>query len=212
MAGKETTTKVMDLPEWLKRFTEVTDPKTEIGRRIYAFIHRELRRFGLTDSVSANAVLSEVFIRGHTQIQRPEYTIHNLESWIISVSHRYIRELSRQKKRFSSFDQFETLQYSSEAEDDSEYRHEDIQFLQAALAEIAPLERRLLELKIIAGKSWEDIRSILLQEGYEDKTTVAWRKMKERSLISLRREFHRIRSSKQASELSQQANLHVSKK
>ena len=48
-------------------------------------------------------------------------------------------------------------------------------------------DHRLLNLKIVEGLSWSEIRVVLRQEGYGDHDEVKLRKRKERALIRLRK-------------------------
>jgi DNA-directed RNA polymerase specialized sigma24 family protein len=184
--------------EWSITFREVTNPKTPTGIAIYAFTRRELKRFDLIGSVSEVEILSEVFTRAHDKILEDSYKITHPASWIKSAAKRCIQEVSREKKRSISWNELDSLPSLANEEDSDVYRYDESLILQEVLAQLTPEELLSLELKVVQGKKWQDIRSIRREKGYEDKEEGALRKQKERSLKTLRNEFERIKSGNQA--------------
>jgi hypothetical protein len=55
------------------------------------------------------------------------------------------------------------------------------------------MDQRLLNLKIVEGRAWSEIRVILREEGYGDYKEFNLRKRKERALIRLRKKYHALK-------------------
>jgi DNA-directed RNA polymerase specialized sigma24 family protein len=183
--------------DWPNIFIELTNPKTSTGRIIYSVIYRELHRFNLDRDLSANEILNEIFIRGHTKIQKG-YIILNPEAWIKGVAYLYIREVSRKSKRLTSYDNFDSFHCPNSHSEDDIYRIDDIATLQQAMSLLSPLEQRILHEKIVEGRSWSEIREMIPDTDYAGKTDAAWRKLKERAISNLRKNFHEIQEQQSA--------------
>lgn len=169
-------------------FLEVTNPSCSTGRLVFSFIRRELMRFHLENYYNENYIISEVYLRARNQFEKG-INISNTSSWIKAVAYRIIRELSRADSRSISWDNSkEIVQITEELEDWQDH----FDALRQAINRLSPIDSHLLNLKIVEGKSWSEIRDIMRANGYGDVTEATWRKRKERALSLLRKHYHHI--------------------
>jgi DNA-directed RNA polymerase specialized sigma24 family protein len=171
-------------------FLELQNPNGSSGRLMYAFIRRTLQQFHLQSNYREACILNEAYLRGLRQIRRGQL-IHNAPAWLRSTSYNIIRELKRdQQKAVSLQDQMLEMQPAPVASDDLE---DDLATLRLAFQLLSKSDQKLLNLKIVDGYSWGEIRAILDQQGYGDHDEAKLRKRKERALIRLRKKFHALK-------------------
>jgi DNA-directed RNA polymerase specialized sigma24 family protein len=178
----------MRIAAFRSSYIEITDPKTSTGRIIYGFVRRDLRRFRM--DYPENFVLNEVFLRANRVISQGD-TISNLSGWIKGASFRVILEMNRKRGVVTSLD---SLDIEIKAPEDVEIEDFDkeITALKQAILQLPAMDGRLLHLKVVEGRSWAEISSILRVEGYGNVSEAAWRKRKERALTRLRKLYHQI--------------------
>lgn len=173
----------------LEEAKELLNCNSSSGRLLYAFVRRNLRVFHLNDYFSEAAILNEALIRAVTVI-RKGVTIRDLAAWLRTTSYNIIREKSRFQKKFVSLEAHPSL--GEQLEIEAEEIEEDFRFIQAAFELLEPKDQRLLTLKVIEGKSWQEIYQILAAEGQSNCSIAALRKQKERALIRLRKNLHKL--------------------
>jgi DNA-directed RNA polymerase specialized sigma24 family protein len=175
-------------------FLELQNPNGSSGRLMYAFVRRTLRQFCLQHNYREAYILNEAYLRGLRQIQRGQL-IRNSPAWLRKTSYNIIRELKRdQQKAVALQDQMLEMQStpvsSNVSADDLE---DDLATLRLAFQLLSKSDQKLLNLKIVEGHSWNEIRAILAQQGYGDHDETKLRKRKERALIRLRKKFHALK-------------------
>lgn len=176
--------------QFLTDFAELLNPNSSSGRLMFAFTRRTLRAFSLECSYREAYVLNEAFLRGLRQI-REGYIILNPQAWLRSTSYNIIRELKREQQKLVPFQDY--MLEGKELDVPSADLEDDLATLRLALQMLDPSDQRLLNLKIVEGLSWKQIRDVLRQEGFGDHDEAKLRKRKERALIRLRKKFHALK-------------------
>lgn len=173
----------------LEEAQELLNQNSSSGRLLYAFVRRNLHVFHLNDYFSEAAILNEALIRA-VLATRKGTIIRELTAWLRSACYNIIREKSRFRQKFVSLeaqiDLVEQVEFQPEAIE------EDFRYIQAAFEMLEPRDQRLLTLKIIEGRSWEEIHAILKDEEQCNCSIAALRKQKERALVRLRKKFHAL--------------------
>jgi hypothetical protein len=170
---------------WEIEFLSLTDPKMPSGKSIYAYIRQQLTFFHLAEYYTENYVLNEVYLRGISKVNK----INNLRPWIKGTARLFIKELARKDSKLVFLDE----ENISEAPQEEEINwQEHIVALHKALKQINPIDEKLLNLKIVEGKSWSEIRIFMRIEGHGDELEATWRKRKERALLKLRKIYHKL--------------------
>jgi DNA-directed RNA polymerase specialized sigma24 family protein len=131
-----------------------------------------------------------VFLRASKLISEGGVII-NLSPWIKRTSYYVIRELGRKHNIVASLDGLD-LEIRAHEEVEIEDFTKEINALKQALSLIPSIDERLLNLKVVEGKSWAEIASIMRIEGHGDAPEATWRKRKERALTRLRKTYHQI--------------------
>lgn len=170
-------------------FLELQNPKTSSGRLLFVFVRRELRNFHIEKLYREAYILNEAYIRGVQQIATGT-VILNVSAWLRAVCYRIIRELHREYKKSSSLDKDVPEDYPAISPVDLE---DDLATLRIAFQTLPPFDQRLLTLKIVGERSFQEIREILRVEGFGDFSQATLRKRKERSLARLRKKYHAIK-------------------
>jgi RNA polymerase sigma factor (sigma-70 family) len=173
----------------LEEARELLNHNSSSGRLIYAFVRRNLHVFHLNDYFSEAAILNEALIRA-VEATRKGTIIRELPAWLRSASYNIIREKSRFRQKFVSLESQPSLLEQVELE--PEDIEDDLRYIQAAFGMLEPKDRRLLTLKVVEGRSWQEIYQILKEEGQRDCSIATLRKQKERALVRLRKQFHAL--------------------
>lgn len=176
--------------EFIVASAELLDRDSSSGRLLMAFIARTLRQFHLEQSYSLSYVFNESFIRGLQKIAAGE-SIRNPSAWLRSTAYRIIQELSRDQNKSVPFeDQMLEGDVSLPALSDLQ---DDLRTIRLALQLLDPDDQKLLTLKIVEKRTWQEIQAILRAEGSSDCSEAVLRKRKERALIRLRKKFHALK-------------------
>lgn len=180
--------------EWNRfslKFLELLDSESSSGRLLFVFVRTRLRQFHLEKSYQEAFILNEVYIRAREKIQQGE-VIRLPSAWIRQTAYNCIRELSREQRRSVEF-QEDYLQEPTFKPLEPEGLTQDLAIMGKALDGLESLDRTLLELKVVEGLSWKEIRALLFKDGYGDYSEDALRKRKERALRNLRNIYHSLK-------------------
>lgn len=173
------------------------DPEGPSGRSMFAFIRRSLRQFHLETRWSEACILNETYLRAYALIVEKRKPIQVPLAWIRVTAYNVIMELSRDQRKLISIEENMLADWSrgvsatSHFDANSSLTH-DLDVLRKAFQNLESEEQRLLNLKIIEGLSWREIRNYLALEGKEC-TEAALRKQKERALRKLRSIYHSLK-------------------
>lgn len=173
----------------LEEAQELLNHNSSSGRLLYAFVRRNLRVFHLNDYFSEAAILNEALIRA-VLVTRKGTVIRELPPWLRSTSYNIIREKNRFRQRFVSLEA--QIDLVEEVGFQPEEIEEDLRYIQAAFEMLEPKDQRLLTLKVVEGRSWQEIHAIFKSEGRCNCSIAALRKQKERALVRLRKKFHAL--------------------
>ncbi|HEY9659268.1 MAG TPA: hypothetical protein V6C65_12500, partial [Allocoleopsis sp.] len=159
-----------------------------LGRSLYAFVRRELRKFKLAGDYTEAYILNGAYIRGIEHIAKGRL-IWCPRAWIRKTAYNIIRESMRQQRVFAPF---EEERYADQLPDvDPETLKEKLVMLRMAFQTLDPATQCLLSLRV-QGHSWTKVRERFCQEGYGDHAEATLRKRYERAIIKLRKRFHAI--------------------
>jgi DNA-directed RNA polymerase specialized sigma24 family protein len=180
-----------ELCKFEKDFLELQNPRSSTGRLMYVFVRRSLQVFRLSANYREAFVLNEAYIRA-TKLINEGGAIHNVQAWVRSTTYNIIRELSRERQKSEPLEEhiIATVEQPSVLLEELE---DDLETVRIAFGCLDPKDQRLLNLKIVEGLSWREIREVLRLEGWRDLTEEALRKRKERALIRLRKKFHALK-------------------
>lgn len=156
-------------------------PKNAIGLELFAFIRQRLRQFHLETLYTDASVLNEVYVRACEHFRKGK-SIHNPLAWTRSTAYNVIRERSREQRKFVPLT-CEPIAPPPNLDNETE----PLRCIAEAMQQLPSNDRRILIMKIVEGRSWEQIRETLLLEGGEVPSKAALRKQKQRLLERLRR-------------------------
>lgn len=158
------------------------------GHPIWSFIYRKSKQLRL-EEIEAHEVLNEIWLRGSKAIKAGTI-INNPEAWIRKVSYyilvQEVRRLQAEKRASVSFDSIESrflVEPGSSENDQTEARY---LLLRQAIHDLKQEDQKIITLRYFRGLSWEEIRKILISEGFEVKSDAALRKRKQRAIERLR--------------------------
>jgi DNA-directed RNA polymerase specialized sigma24 family protein len=170
-------------------FLELQDSRSSSGRVMYVFVRSRLRSFGLANAYKEAYILNEAYIRGTRLIDQGN-VIHNPTAWLRQTAYNIIRELRRDQKKLAPL---EETSLPEVADTVSEQLEDDLNTLRMAFQMLTAKDQTLLNLKIVDGLSWRQVRETLKASGYGDCAEAVLRKRKERALTRLRKKFHALK-------------------
>jgi DNA-directed RNA polymerase specialized sigma24 family protein len=177
--------------DFLTDFLELQNPSSSSGRLMYAFLRRTLRAFHLEKNYREAYILHEALLRGLNQIKKGQL-IYNSSGWLRSTAYNIIRELKRDQQKTVSLEDHHPTEVEHPAVSSKDLE-DDLETISLAFQLLTPMDQRLLNLKIVEGRAWSEIRVILREEGYGDYKEFNLRKRKERALIRLRKKYHALK-------------------
>lgn len=180
------------LRQFNTEFPELLDSRSSSGRLLYVFVRRTLQAFHLSGTYKEAFVLNETYLRGISQIHKGE-VIKNLPAWVRKTAYNVVRELKRDQQKAVPFEEHQHVLEADQSSISSEDLEDDLATLRMAFQLLDPQDQKLLNLKVVEGLSWREIREILYREGRGDHTESVLRKRKERALLRLRKKYHAIK-------------------
>lgn len=170
-------------------FKELLNSKSPTGLSLFTSVKQTLVQFHLIGLYSEACIINEAYLRAIKLIEKGE-TIRSPLAWSRRTAYNHIRELSRAQSKLKPFDenQSEVEQVSIT---DAEIE-EDFTVIQKAFQMLSAEHQEILNLYVIKGLSWQEVRNHLAQRG-ENRTETTLRKVKERALKKLRKNYHSLK-------------------
>ena len=150
------------------------------------FFYLRLKQYNLLGRYQPDDVLAEAIIRLHSAVASGKF-IFNLKSWLQRTGFNYIREISRDQKKYNSVDT-SFLEYTLSAENICQIaleQEESYSTVHRVLQKLDTKDRKLLEMRFFEGLSWEEIQARLIICG-ESVQVGTLRKRGERALNAFR--------------------------
>jgi DNA-directed RNA polymerase specialized sigma24 family protein len=171
---------------------ELRQPENESGRLLRSAITKNLQSFHLDRRYSADDVLNEAYLRGINKIDQGEH-FRLIPAWLKKTSYNIVREWEREQKRSLPLD--ENLVENSPNPVLSGLLEEDLAAVRRLMRDLRPIERTILNLKVVANLPWKEVRLRLIEEGFGEYSEESLRQRKGRILASLRVKIHELNSS-----------------
>ncbi len=167
----------------------------ESTRKIFFFIKRILRQFRLDSQLQESEILIDAYLRIREKIKSGE-SIKNISAYLNRVSYNIVREHSKKQKRSEKL-HGRLL--------DNGYGHPDIilggdssnydkiTILLESLKKLKNEDLEILQLHIVEGLSWEEIRGYFSSCKGKKLSNSALRKQGERALRRLREAYTSVK-------------------
>lgn len=153
------------------------------SRRLCAVVSTMLYRFHLRQRHTVGDVLSEVFVRGLNYVGSGK-KINSHGGWVRVTAYNVVREWSRASKKETMF--LEEAYVVETAMADPDETDQQYRFAYQALGQLPDFERKLVDLKVMKGLSWREVRQALVESGEPDVIEATLRKRKERAVKHMR--------------------------
>ncbi|NEQ97253.1 MAG: sigma-70 family RNA polymerase sigma factor [Cyanothece sp. SIO2G6] len=154
---------------------------------LMAFIHARLYQFHLTGQHDSNEIFNIAYERG-VKLTEKGVHIENPLGWLRRTIFNIVRELSRKDRKADSLDKEECLEPISQAALPFEtlVQGEAVTSVHAALAQLSEVDRELLELRYLQGKSWLEVGQCVAIASKTKQTEATLRQRGHRALRRLR--------------------------
>lgn len=161
---------------------------------IWISVRRKLQQFHLSNSYSESFILSEAYDRGIKTIEDGKEIPLPL-AWIRLTAYNYICELSREQKKTSQIENHNEISDLGEENEEEEEgllrrKKQSYKMIRQAFSSLPPIEQKIIQLKVIEGIPFKEIRLRLKEQGLADLKESAIRKRKQRALEYLRENCH----------------------
>lgn len=193
LSDSEIAQKLVALEHYNSEIQNLLAPGSPTFTSLHLSFSRWLRQYKLSALYSPSYVINEAYLRGQSAVNKG-IRIHNYVAWIRRTGFNVIRELYRIQLKFVSpdteFVQPNNDEVIEEFNSDFDIDRE-LMRVKLAFQMLTPEDQEILNMKIVDGFSWEDIRREFNLRGLNLKTSTL-RKRKERALIRLRDHYHRF--------------------
>lgn len=164
---------------------------------LVTYVIRLLRQYNISGLFSPPYIINEAYLRGENLIRKKRQKISNYSAWLRRTCFNIIRELSRKEVKYLPL-LAEPIQDSGKNDVNNVIDYDfdldrEMMCVKLAFQILEPDDQELLNLKIVDGLSWKEIRKELSIRGIHF-TETALRKRKERALKKLRDNYHRFNS------------------
>lgn len=180
-----------------QEFQELLNRNNSRGRSLWVSVRCNLFQFHLVDIHKESDIIHEVYLRAIRYVESGK-TINNLAAWCRKTAYNYTRELSRDHKRSQSLVEPNAVSEELEIEwrrvTDEEI-DTDITLISEAFKQLTPLDQQILQLFVVEGLPWKDVRQRLAQMNDQERSEAALRKIKERAVKRLRKKFHALQKA-----------------
>lgn len=170
-----------------KEASKLLDPSSQEGKAFFLVIQRRLRQYRLDGATSVLDVSSEAYLRAHLLISSGK-TIQNVRAWFMVTALNIIREISRSavKERYlaqkTAYLPYQADRIDEIAELELFIKNRDL--LAEALKSLSAEEKKIINLRVLRGLAWSDVRDQLNEVG--DITVATVRKRGSRALSKLK--------------------------
>ena len=171
----------------------ILSPNSSTYTSLFIFITRLLSQYRISGLFSPPYIINEAYLRGEDLIRRKGQKIRNCSPWLRRTCFNVISELSRKEAKYLPLLLEPAGQYGKSDDHDFDLDQE-MMCIKLAFQILDPADQELLNLKIVDGLSWKEIRKELGLRGI-NITETALRKRKERALKKLRDHYHRFNFS-----------------
>lgn len=188
-----------ELQRQLDSLTEIVNSalllrECESSRKLMFFIRRSLRQMGLNNEWHESEILIEAYLRARGHIQQGK-VIRNLPAYLTGIICNLVREKSRERRRrFGIYRKLETSADTMTLPESSYQEEVSDEFVDSLWESFNCLpyrDRKIIELRVVKGYSWNEIANILVASGYEQNygapLIAKLRKQGERALAKLRK-------------------------
>ena len=158
------------------------------GMHLWVFTRQSIRQFNLQRTYSEAHILNTAYLRAVEAIEDGK-CITSPYGWLRSAAYNYIRECDRDRKKKAELNEECFSNEWGSTHDNQRATPENITKLEAALQKLTSLERKILQLKVVDGKSWKAIQAELEATQLGSYRVDTLRKQKSRTLRKLRRYF-----------------------
>ena len=159
--------------------------------RLFFLVERWLRQFHLDSKVDSSEILVEAYMRTRSRVIKG-VNIERFPAWFNRVSFKIIQEYSKRKKYRDLLNQRlirSGQHFTEDITDQNDPEHPNIEALLKSLEELKEEELEILNLRIIQGLSWKDVRDYWCKIKGKDISESTLRKKGERALSHLRDVF-----------------------
>lgn len=159
--------------------------------RLFFLIERWLRQFHLDSQIDSSEILVEAYMRTRSKVLKGVH-IEIFPAWFNRVSFKIIQEYSKRKKYRDLLNQrliCSGQHFTEDITHQTEIEHPNINALLKSLEELKEEELEILNLRIVKGLSWKDVRIYWSNSKGKDISESALRKKGERALSHLRDVF-----------------------
>ena len=159
--------------------------------KLFFLIERWLRQFHLDSQIDSSEILVEAYMRTRSKILKG-VNIERFPAWFNRVSFKIIQEYSKRKKYRDLLKQRlirSGQHFTEDIAHQNDPEHPNIEALLKSLEELKEEELEILNLRIVQGLSWKDVRSYWCNTKGKDISESALRKKGERALSHLRDVF-----------------------
>jgi DNA-directed RNA polymerase specialized sigma24 family protein len=155
---------------------------------------RFLRQFRLHRNYDAAFVLNETYVRACKSLDAGK-KISNYPAWIRKTGFNFVRELSRAQKKAQSHSELDVELISTD--DDLNRTDDDLETVEQkrmrqAFITLLPIEKAILQLKVIEGLKWPEIQTTLIASGFAEISLNLLSQKKGRALRKLRKAYLNI--------------------
>lgn len=184
-----------------------TKPQYEAANRAFAEILADknnaifvacsfgLRQHNLTRTYDEAFVINEAYLRICKAIANNK-TIANYPGWIRLTCRHVIKELSRAAQKKSKLNRELSPETVPTPEADDAFETEEVApehlRMRKALATLPPLDRAILQFKIVKGMRWEAAAQALVKAGYPEMSPNQLSQRKGRALKKLEKAYEAV--------------------
>ena len=188
--------RVTELLRYNDEIEVLLSPGSPTYKSLFISVTRWLKQYRISGLYSPPYIINEAYLRGENSICKKGQKISNYLAWLRRTCFNIIREISRKEVKSLPL-LIEPIEESRGNYTDNHDRDfnldREMMCVKLAFQILEPEDQELLNLKIVDGLSWKDIRKELSLRGM-NFTESALRKRKERALKKLRDHYHRFNS------------------
>ncbi|MBD3886264.1 sigma-70 family RNA polymerase sigma factor [Phormidium tenue FACHB-886] len=173
-------------------FETLYQAKSPDSHSLFLYVQRLLHQFRLGKAYEVMDILVEVYARGVKCIENGT-NIVNSQAWTKKVALNVIREFRRAADKIDYYDLESQPQLAATSADVlSELVFEsDLEVVQKSFGQLSLKDKSILQLRIVNGFSWQQISTLLTQEGEEISENVL-RQRGYRALQRLRANYEQM--------------------
>ena len=188
--------RITELLKYNDEIELILSPGSPTYTSLVVAVARWLKQYRISGLFSPSYVINEAYLRGENSIRKKGQKISSYLAWLRRTCFNIIRELSRKEVKCLPLLIEPAEECGTENVGDYDFDFNlDREMMRVKLAFqiLEPEDQELLNLKIVDGLSWKEIRKEFSLRGM-NFTESALRKRKERALKKLRNNYHSFNS------------------